>query len=207
MPVPLTLQVGPVNSAAGAQVTARAGNDAALVISEGHGKYYEQTYRAHAFWAYSTAAITAVAVSTTGLILINPNASGVNAVIQKYNYSMLVTTAAVTGIGFAFNIQTKPASGFTTATAATVVGGKLGAGGNVCQAYTSCNALDNAPVQFVSFPLTVAIATTGQPPSGFIDLDGSIIVPPGYALSLCATGAASGSNAIGSSLNWEEVPV
>ena len=52
---------------------------------------------------------------------------------------------------------------------------------------------------------TAAIATVGVDRIN-IDLDGKVIVPPGYWVALAALGAASAASAVSSSITYAEIP-
>ena len=70
----------------GANPTLRQGQLGDLVVSELHGRYYETTYRRNMFTAAlpsGTTTSAALATAHTGLILLNPNNSQVNFVINK----------------------------------------------------------------------------------------------------------------------------
>ena len=198
-------QVGPQVSNDGATPAMRLGRSAEVVVQELHGRYYETARRGALFYASVAAvALTSLNATATGLILWNPNNSGVNMVLQKAMVQVIVTSASMTSIGFAFGVQAVvPTS--VTAVATTGSCYLANNAGNV-KAYSAAT-LAVAPGLLLNFAHnTAAIATTGV--DGLVtDFEGSIVVPSGYALVLNAGGAASAASAVNATVLWEEVPL
>jgi hypothetical protein len=72
------------------------------IVSELHGRYYEQAYRRNLFNAANQAATTttaALATTYTGLCLSNPIGSGINIVLTKVGYAFTVAFPAAASIG------------------------------------------------------------------------------------------------------------
>lgn len=202
------LQVGPNGPSSGGDggtLNVQGDRQGALVVSELHGKDYDQAFRNNMFYAYCAAkTVTSANTSATGLIIYNPPNSNVNLAMRKWWIGISVTSATTTGIALAQNAQTTTPSTTTAATAsgATKIGGSAGQ----AIAY-SIATLANAPAPFV--PLmhnTAAIATTGVDDL-FGDLDGAFLILPGYCVSLSALGAASAASAVTATVTWEEVPI
>ena len=125
-------------------------------------------------------------------------------VLQKAMVQVIVTSASMTSIGFAFGVQAVvPTS--VTAVATTGSCYLANNAGNV-KAYSAAT-LAVAPGLLLNFAHnTAAIATTGV--DGLVtDFEGSIVVPSGYALVLNAGGAASAASAVNATVLWEEVPL
>lgn len=211
----IELAVGPLtNSADSTRTVARGGKQGDAIVSELHGKYYEQTARGNVFSLDSpsiTLASTTVSASAMGTAkficgFYNPTDSGVNAVILS---SLLGTVSVTTGGGpFLYNYLT----GLTITSAAT---------GTVRRRFISGSAASKmTPQNFV------ALVASGAPTTALIelavmggnlgsavgigttqtdDVAGSIIVPPGAIFGLMSTGAGS-SHVVTTSLVWEEVP-
>lgn len=196
--------VGPQTAFDGTNIAIRQLRDGSVGVAEVHGRYYEQTYRAHTYTAAVFGqAITVAGTSMTGLILVNAT-SGINAVLQKTTGHITTTAASATSVGLAW-FNSLNAFGSTTLTNLTPVSNKLGAGGGQIGAYSAVNSTNGTPVEF--WPLlhnTAAIATTGEDNGWNVDFEGSIIVPPGFGVCLCTIGASATGNA---ALQWEEVPV
>lgn len=199
-------QVGPVATtssiAAGTQVTNRAGNMGESIVSELHGKYYEQTYRRGMFVIANQAVVTTSAALTTtftGLVLGNPTTSTVNLVLQSFGCAQVAVGAAA-------------AVGIMTGTGATITASLTPRNRYVGGA--SANALANAgqtlpgtPVLEQVFGSVGSLATTGYALQNglYIDLAGSLILPPGAFVATYTTVATTSSLIF--SFSWEEVPV
>ena len=91
----------------GTTPTLRQGQLADTIVSELHGRYYEQAYRRNLFNAavQGTGITTAAGLVTgyTGLALTNPTTSTVNLVLTKVGYGVNAAPAAVMVISLAFN--------------------------------------------------------------------------------------------------------
>ena len=97
-------QVGVQNQSDGASpISARMGRQGDQIVSELHGRYYEQAYRNNVFVGSNgaTPSVTTVALATTytGLALINPASSAVNLSLLKVGYSFIVAFAAGSTVG------------------------------------------------------------------------------------------------------------
>jgi hypothetical protein len=203
------IQTGPQATTASlspsAQVIARGGNLGETIVSELHGRYYEQCYRRNLFSAYAAAqTLAAAGTAMTGLALWNGSTT-VNLVLTKISLAVIVTSATMTGIGL--GTGTAQSAAPTSQTAATKVG-SLFLGGAAPQA-TAMNAgtFTVAPAtQLLLAHNTAAINTVGIDQL-VIDLEGSLIIPPQGYVALTALGAASAAAAVNASFIWEEVPV
>ena len=110
-------QVGPTSTKAAnaASPTIRQGNQTDIIVSELHGRFYEQNYQGNIYTSGVTAASIAnatytsatglsatLATAATGTPIIglwNPLNSGVNAVILQAILSAAITASTVTGCG------------------------------------------------------------------------------------------------------------
>lgn len=209
----LNNQVGPVaitaSAAPGSLVPARAGNLGDAIVSELHGRYYETNYRRALFNAANqAAATTTVGLATvyTGLSLSNPVGSTVNLVVTKIGVSFLVAfpAAAAVGVMAGYNSGTN----VTHTTPGTPRNSFFGVGSAGQGLVDTACTFPTAPVVHTLFDsgLTGAITTEEQASGGLIDLEGSLILPPG---AYCAvyTSAVSGTSGFFGSIAWEEVPV
>ena len=180
-------------------------DDGAALAVQLSGNYSEPAIRSRYYFAYCTAgAVTVPALISTGLQVYNPSTSGVNCVLGKWTLATI--TNAATTLGYV--IAGAAATGVTLAAAATTTGctnitGALVAG--KAQAISSCTFAGAVPtVMALLCHNTAAIATTGADEmSG--DLDGSVVIPPGYMAGIYALGTASGTTA--TCLAWEERPI
>ena len=203
----VTGYVGPQTALEGPGPAVRQLRDGSLGIAEVHGRYYEAAYRKNLYTASVLGqAVTVVGTSMTGLILVNNSAAGgggVNLALQKIGFQETVTAASATSVGLAW-FNTGGTYGSTTLTPVTPVPGFLGAGGGKAGAYSAVNSTVGTPVEMFAFlHNTAAIATTGEDIGADLDLEGSILVPPGFGVCLCAVGASATGNGY---IQWEEVP-
>lgn len=186
-------------------VTARFGKQGDQLMSELHGRYYEQTYRGNMFSVASQAgATTTVGLATvyTGLVISNPIGSGVNLVLNKCSLSQTVIQAVVNNFGLAFGFNSS--TNVTHTTPATPQSNVIGSG-TLAKAKADVSAtLPTAPLYGI-YAADAATATTDAP-GGVIDLEGSVILLPG-AYALWVSSAASSAAAMWFSFQWEEVPV
>lgn len=199
------LEVGPRVAGDGSIVNMRGDRQGAGVVTQLHGKYTEAAIRGKLFYSYvAAAAMSAPSTSAIGNIVWNPPSSGTVLALLKWNIIYKVTDADALAIDLCYSPQaTTP----TTVTAATTGCSRLGLNGTttgVAKAY-SIGTITTAAVPIYNLcHLTAAVNTVGEYKIEG-DFEGSIIVPPGYLISLhsIADAAASG---IGSTLMWEEIP-
>lgn len=199
-------QVGAIATSAsiapGTQVISRLGNMGDAIISELHGRYYEQTYRSGMFVIANQAAVTTSAALTTtftGLVLGNPTTSTVNLVLQSFGCAQFAVGAAA-------------AVGIMTGTGATVTASltprNRKVGGAAGQALANAGqTLPGTPVLEQVFGSIGSLATTGYGLQGalYVDLAGSLILPPGAFVASYTTIATT--SALIFSFSYEEVPI
>lgn len=206
-------QVGPITSttsiAAGTQAVVRQGQLGDVVVSELHGRYYEQGYRRNLFSAANPTGVTSTAVTSgtttniTGIILANPVGSTVNLVVLKAGYAVSVAPAAAMPIFLAvgYNSSTN-LSGVTSLTVRNNFVGVGAAGQGLV--YSASTSIPTAP-NFVTALGTVFSTLTSNGPT-VVDMEGSIVIPPG-GYALITSTVASGASGFFGSFMWEEVPV
>jgi hypothetical protein len=191
-------------------VALRGDKQGALNVSELNPRYYENAYRGKSFFgsngAVPTVTTVALATTYTGLVLINPANSGVNAVLDKVGLSFLVAFPAASTIGLMVGWA---AAGITTfGAAATVAASSLVGSGLTGKCSCALSAtLVGTPVLHTVFGsgLTGAITTTPVTAELF-DMEGSCIIPPGgYAAIYTST--VSGAASLAASFHWTELPV
>lgn len=199
-------QVGPVATSASLGPSAtpviRLGNMGDTIVSELHGRYYEQTYRSGMFVIANQAVVTTSAALTTtftGLVLGNPTTSTVNLVIQSFGCAQVAVGAAA-------------AVGIMTGTGATVTASltprNRKVGGAAGQALANAGqTLPGTPVLEQVFGSVGSLATTGYALQGaiYVDLAGSLILPPGAFVASYTTIATT--SALIFSFSYEEVPI
>lgn len=190
------------------QVDLRTAPDAALVTTDGHGRYMEPLYVGNCFTAAAASGALTLTTATTytGLSITNPVASGRNIVMLEYIFAATSAPAGVAGL--VYNWQTS-ASAVTHTTPATVRNALLpGSGTTSVVPLIGIGLVDTA----ATWPAAgVAIraypggpVATGSVSSGsFADaIDGKVILSPGSYFGLTAvTTAISGVI----SCIWEEV--
>lgn len=201
--------VGPQTAADGTVITQRAGKTGDTIVSELHGRYYEQAYRKNLFTAYCAAQATSVAgTAMVGLQVWNgsPVAGGVNLVLLKVGGMIVVTTATATSLVLATGVGQVSAP--TSQTAATRVSNNFIGGANPGATALAAGTFTNAPTALMNLlHNTAAIASTGEDVGFQIDLEGSIIIPPQAYVCIAAVGAAISASGSNLHLMWEEVPV
>ena len=192
----------------GTTPTLRQGQLADTIVSELHGRYYEQAYRRNLFNAATQAGITTSAglvTGYTGLALTNPTTSTVNLVLTKVGYTFNAVPAATMVVGLAFNTSTTAVTQTTAITGRNCFLGAAAPQGLVASSVT----FPTAPiishilgkVDFIATPANLYATTMTM-----VDLEGSIVMPPGSYICLYTSTASAATSFFGS-FQWEEVPV
>jgi hypothetical protein len=191
-------------------VPVRAGQLGETIVTDLHGKYYENTYRRNVFSAANAAGIaTSVGLATacTGLIISNPVGSTVNVVLSRVglSFSVAFPAASVVGLMVGYNSA-------VNVTHTTPVVGKMsnyvGVGPVPVANVDAAATLPTAPVlnTVIAAGLTGLITTSVFDSSNILELEGCIILPPG-AYAAIYTSTASGALGFMGSFMWEEVPL
>ena len=184
----------------------RAGRLAELIVQELHGRYYESTYNKAMFSVASQAvATTTVGLATTytGLCLSNPINSPVNLVINKCTTMQSVIQATQVE-AYALAVGYNATTNVTHSTPATPQPNFVGATASANAKADTSATLPTAPLYFAFVQQTAAASTNG--PGGQIDLEGSLILPPGGYIAWVTPAQASVAG-LWFSFSWEEVPV
>jgi hypothetical protein len=201
-------QVGPVTAvtsiSAGTQPPLRAGQMGDVIVSELHGRYYETSYRRALYAAANQAAqATTVALATTytGLCLSNPAGSTVNLVLNKVGLTLTVAPAAAASLGImtGYNSTTN----VTHTTPVTPRSQFFGAGAAGIGLVDAAATLPTAPVVNTMLMGGFTAAALPSTSPALIDLEGSIILPPGAYAAIYTLTAVTGMF----SFQWEEVPI
>ena len=186
----------------------RIGPQNDLMVSQLHGKMYEQTNRNNMFGAASQAATTttiALATTYTGLCLSNPSGNSKNLILRQVGYGLSVSPGAVgfVGLGGGFS-----AAGIVTHTTPLV-------------AYNQNLGSNTAPTALADGAATL-VAGAGQGllriisifthydddavvhPIGpsLIDMEGSVVIQPGGFVFIYTLTVVIGAF----SFSWEECP-
>lgn len=183
----------------------RVGPTSELIIDELHGRYYETTVRKAMFSGSNLAGVTttaAFATTYTGYCLSNPIASTVNLVLTKVSYTPVVaqTAALILGIMTGYSSSTNVTHTTALVPLSNFVGQPAGTG-----LIDSSATLPIAPTRLILLDtlLTGAITTTTSG-GRLIDMEGSVVIPPG-GFAAFYTSAASVASSLAFSMMWEEV--
>lgn len=203
----LQTQVGPSGpNGPGTTPFLRGGQLGDAIVSELHGRYYETTYRKNSFYvAIQSVATTTVGLATTytGLVLSNPVGSPVNLALNKCSLMQSVIQATqVEAYALAYGSNTT--TNVTHTAAATIQSSFIGSNASSQAKADTSATLPTAPV-YGHFITNTAAASTNSPGS-VIDLEGSIILPPG-AYAAWVTPAQASVAGLWFGFSWEEVPV
>lgn len=233
-------QVGPIATtssiAPGTVAAMRSGNLGDVIVSELHGRFYEQAYRGNLFSASLPLTVLAathnVATGLSGTLataatatpivgIWNPATSTINAIILQATLGVTVTALQSTGAGpfiwagFAGN------SALTLGVSTTVYNRRtLTASGSQCKNMSgvALTGLTNIGVQIATSVMNGGSAlnlanlatAVGFPPSAFSALeciDGAIVIPPGGLLALFCNTVTPVAHSAAATLLWEEVPI
>lgn len=192
---------GVQNTSDGVVTKARGGKQGDQIVSELHGRYYEQTYRGNMYGITGgLTTTTAGGLATfTGLIVGNPVGSGVNLSVNKCFAVQGAALTAETEIGIMYGANT------TTDTLTTIrnrnpLGPASKAVANAGQTITAMTAFivfGGSGSGAITVPLLI-------PAVGY-DFEGSLIIPPGYAFASYTSRVTT--TALMFAFNWEEVPI
>lgn len=208
-------QVGALTTTAslpsGQQAIARQGNMGDMIVSELHGRYYEAAYRRSLYFAANPTGVTTTATTSgtttaiVGINLSNPINSPVNLVLNKVGYAFTVAFAAAADI--ALGVGYNSGTNVTHTTPLTVRSAFVGVGSAGYGLVDSSSTFPTAPnfTHVLAAGLTGAITTTPLV-QGLVDLEGSVILPPGAYCGIFTT-TAGGTSGFFGSFSWEEVPV
>ena len=214
--------VGLQNQADGAFVTARYGKQGEQIVTQLHGRFYEQALRGNVF-GNGTLALTALSANTISLSatttpilgVYNPLGSGVNAVILQAQLAAGANNTNTVGAGiFVWATST---GNTAVSTGAVPFAHLIGGAASKCKGLAfvaltgiTTNLVAQLAADF-STPTIITTATmpaTVQTPTVSItqNLEGAIIVPPGGVLALLNT-VSTTTVSVHGRLMWEEVPI
>lgn len=204
-------QVGPAVSStslgSGTNPNLRLDNMGGLAATQLNPRYYETTYRRQ-MYTVSTLGNTPVATSAglattyTGLVIANPTTSTVNVVVTKCGYASIVQQTSALAVGLMTGIGQSITAGLTPRNRF------VGSVGSQCLASVGSLALPGTPVleTILGTIHTGALTTGAVLPMTNVDMEGSLILPPG---AFCAfyTSSASVASSLHLSFQWVEVPL
>lgn len=198
--------VGPTTQQDGNTPPVRLGRTAEVINGALHGRYYESTYRKQMYSGSIIGVISTVGTATTytGLVLSNPVASSVNLAVNKCGYASLVQWPASAALG----LMTGFSSTAMINTSSVTTRCQFFNGSNSGQGLLGSNStLPVTPTVNQLFATGMGagpITTLPYVPQTFVDLEGSLILPPG---AFCAfyTSTVSNTAAQSYSFCWEEI--
>lgn len=221
-------QVGEQSLGDGANAAFRQGRTAEQIVSELHGRFYEQNFRGRLFSAgmtmtsisNATFTVGGIGVTTTPVMgLWNPSTSPVNLVLLQATLNVSQTALQATGPGgfvwamsignTALTLGAAPLNRKTLARSGSFakdLSGVALTGITNAIAVQFGSALGGGSAIGAAFLATQAGAQTVQAPANVENFDGSLIVPPGGVVALLTTLTAVGHSAA-PGLLYEEVAV
>jgi len=172
----------------------------------GGGKYRNATLDGRMFSVANQAAVittAALAATYTGLSVCNPLASGKNLVMCGFNFGTGVAVTVATSIGIMGG-----GSGSAAATAIITIQNMLLGGGGSSALADDAVVFTTTPVllQLVAEGWTQATTAGSIGPIHHVDLDGSIVVPPGGYVAAYTSAVVTGASLL-FGFSWEEVDV
>lgn len=224
MAIQISGDVGPQLGADGTGLPMRQGRQGDVIVSELHGRFYEQVLRGNTYsigsgaTALSANTITLTATSTPIVGVWNPSTSTVNLVILQCAAQVYINTLTtpvgsgplVLASSIGNTVITTGSAPFNRKTLASTGSQAKGFPGGVALTGLTNNlvvfdAADIANTTIITHGTVTAV--TGQSSVGGVhNFDGSLIVPPGGVLALYNTTSTT-TCSVASRLMWEEVPI
>jgi len=221
-------QTGPVSFSDGATINARSGRLGDTIVSELHGRFYEQNYRGNLYsigssiTALSANTITLTASTTPILGVWNPNTSTVNLVMLQCALGVGPNAIGATTFGGPFVWASSTGNTAISTGSAPFNRKTMASSGSQAKAFPGGTALtgltnnlvifDGADLPYMAGLATGTVTAGTTDPSqfkgfqGVQNFDGSLIVPPGGVLALLNVTSTT-SVSVAGRLLWEEVPV
>jgi hypothetical protein len=219
---PDAVVINPANTQVtdGSPVVLGSGHQGEQLVADLHGRYGTMAARGGVFMGASTSAAIAIPVVTTTnahtFMLANPAGTNKNVEVIRFALNFLDTNAgpgSATVIGFSFvPLASNAISALTKIPDPVSAGGHaVNMSGLVPQATlysaaTTASALTvaaNWGFPMFSFPASWVPTVGGSPVPYFYDFAGTLILPPGWAITLVSS-TAWGSNTVIPSLTWAE---
>jgi hypothetical protein len=202
MAIAIDLNVGPQGIALGdgTDVQARAGRTGDMIVSELHGRYFEQMRAARLFSAANQAIIaTSVGLTTTytGFLLYNPLNSGKVLVPNKVQLAITTTAAAAGGLLQGYSAAGPITAGATKVTPQGSQNNQIG--NSITGAGIAYSAATITTPTILAALWTINATTAIQ--NFLTDLEGVFGVLPGGFVGIYTSAAVSGF----AFMSWEEV--
>lgn len=199
--------VGPAQLADGTDSEPRLGRSGEQIVTELHGKYFEQAWRGNLYHASIPLAGVALVASgvTAGFALYNPIGSGKLMSLIEVRLGLVSGTLVVGTI--MHGVNTNPtAVAVTGVTPLTPVSGLIGASGNPVGKAFATATLPVAPTPLRPLAIKYPSAAASAPAVVSDLIDGQIVLSPGTSWCLFVVGADTTPLELGS-VSWEEVAV
>ena len=207
--------VGPSTTVDGQEgIALRQGRNAELIVTNLHGRYYEQVSRGNTYYATSTIGLIAAATAGGHPTLFNPLGSNVNLSVTHLHMAYASGTHVAGGVFWAYTLNCgasqATAGAILTFTRVASVNALIGSQ-NVAKGQWSptTNTFTAIPVPFMGTGISETVitqASTENPNQIVISYDGTLVVAPGNAISLVHN-AAGGAGLWYITVVWEEVPI
>jgi hypothetical protein len=213
----IEMRVGPARLTDDAEAAPRLGNSGEQIVQELNGRYYEQVVRGNVF-IYSTAAagiaLLVPAVTGNHPTIWNPTGSGYNFIPLRLVLGYVAGNNAPTNIVFAHTPNAGSTIGaalpIPTFTDVAARNALLGSGKTSRMRWAPAVCTFTVIPAFImtsGISLFTGVAATAVAPFQIcVDFDGTIVMPPGNALSIC-TVAATTTATFTVSLIGMELPV
>lgn len=182
---------------------ARGTRQGGIAVQQLTSRFYEAANRGTMFGISGglTTTTAAGAGTFTGLLVGNPAGSGVNLAVNKVRVLQGAALTAETNIGIMYG----PSTATITASLTTIFNRKLSGAASVCVA--TAGQTITAPTAFIVMfgSGSGAITVPGIMPANQVDLDGGLVIPPGYFFASYTSRVTT--TALMFSFAWEEIPV
>jgi hypothetical protein len=203
-------QVGPATVGDGTFPPPRLGRSGEQVVTELHGRYFEQVFRGNVYTATVSAggatAYTGGAGGTPLVAIHNPTGSGVVLVALFAAVSQRAAATAAGSMGFALFAGTSALpTGTTTAPRSAL---SWASGGSKALSFLN-TALTGSTALNLALPLgtlAVGAAAAALGAVGLFDIAGAVIAIPGNEIAFGSTVASPTGATLDAALFWEEIP-
>lgn len=155
------------------------------------------------------AALQATSLAGTALVGLQVwnRSQGVNLHLTKLGGNIVATSATQTGLALAFGAQPVTTAPTGQAAASSVINNLIGGAAPAALALAAGTFAAACVAQLDLLHNTAAIATTGEDPGFYLDLEGSIVIPPGQYAAIIALGAAGAASSNNLWMQWAELPI
>jgi hypothetical protein len=202
---------GPQSLRTGDKGSFRTGKYRELIISNLHGKFFEQSYRGKAFVGTQSAGAILSAVTGLGHAfgIYNPESSGVFLSIIRFEVVVTVRETGSVRPTLGLAEVSNANAGVSTGTAVPVIPGIVGSSSIPNAKVLGPITLPHSPVSLthVARGLDDVVGTTiPNIPSFNYDPDGTLLMLPGTSVVVCVNELTANITAL-CSVIWEELPL